>query len=1287
MAEPSVPVTTSPVPLCAIGASDGGVQALRDFFSRIPPNLGLAYVAIIHVPVEPRSRLGGLLASCTAMPVHHVDDSLTVQPDRIYVIAPDRELVISGNRIATRPFSAESRGGAPIDSFFRSIANARGDGLAVVLTGAESQGATGLRDIKKAGGVVLVQDPSEAEYPRMPRSALASGAADFVGPVARLVDRIIQVTHSKRAANDLLPRTPDEDLQHIVHILRARTGHDFSSYKHATVLRRITRRMQVTHRDSLRDYADYLSTNPEEARELFGDLLISVTTFFRDPAAYEALAEQAIRPIFDGADADRGIRAWVAGCASGEEAYSMAILMLEEAERRRMTLPIQIFATDLDEGALATARDGRYPNSIQEDVSKDRLHRFFVREGSHFRIKTDVRDMVLFATHSVLKDPPFIHLDLISCRNLLIYLERNLQRQVCSLFHYGLKPHGFLFLGSAETAEAKPDAFLTINREARLYRARPQVSLSLPMVDGAPTGSQRTEAAVSRPHKEDRDYRLGAAHTAALESSAPPSILVDSEHRILHLSATAGRYLMPGAGPFTADLGVLVRAELRVDLRSALRRAFEVASPSLTLPVPVAFDDHHRRVMLHVMPVPANDDTSQNQALVCFLDGGVVGTPSGAADSGGGADEVHRLREELHAAEQRLRTARQEHENAIQDLRVANEELQSINEEYRSTAEELETSKEELQSMNEELQTLNAELKSKLECVSMAHSDLQNLVTSTDIGTLFLDPDLHIRMFTPRIATLFNVTAADIGRSISDFTHRLTYEHLREDAQRVLRDLAPLEHVVGTHDARWLMMRLRPYRTIDDRIDGVVLTFVDITEQREAVARMQESEERFRALVSATSDVIYRMNADWSKILMMHCRGFLAGTDTASPDWASTYLLPEDRVAVWDRIRQAITTKMPFELKHRIRTADGGIAWTLSRAVPLLDDDGTIREWFGAASNITEAHQNEERLRETRDLLSLATEASRLGWVTWDVRSGAAHWDARGRTILGLPEGAAGADWLDVVHPEDRPTVETVIAACIKDGRPFDMEYRVTHPDGSLRHIHGTGVFECSADGVWLRGTGLVRDITDLRNWEESQRLLVGELNHRVKNMLTVVQSIARQTRRFSPSSDAFVDAFEKRLQALSAAHALLTRSNWTGTALRSLIEDVTGSFHSDGALPITSKGPPIILSPNATISVSMALHELATNALKYGALSVPTGTVALSWVIDSRDDGSRLLFRWTEHGGPPVQTPTREGFGTRMLKMGIAHELDGSVTLDYQPTGLECTMDLPMNGTIRHGR
>ncbi|MEL7782519.1 chemotaxis protein CheB [Citromicrobium bathyomarinum] len=836
-------------PICAIGASAGGIKALQEFFSALDDDLGLAYVVIVHLAPDHPSHLSEILSRFTKMPVNQVSDGPELKPNCVYVIAPDRELVIKGNAIRSRAF-AEPRGRrTPIDGFFRSIAAARGDGFAVVLTGSGADGAVGVRDVKEAGGLILVQDPGEAEFSMMPRSAIATGAADFVEPIAGLAARIAQTSRSKKALRETSEKDAELQVGKILSFLRARTGHDFSSYKAATVYRRIGRRMQVTRQGALADYARYLSETPEEAQELFDDLLISVTSFFRDREAFSELAETVIPTLMNSHAEDEPIRIWSVGCATGEEAYSIAILLLEEAERRGTHPNIQIFASDLDEGALATAREGRYPRAIEADVSEERLERFFVRELEHYRIRKNVRDLVLFAHHSAMKDPPFLHISMVTCRNLLIYLERELQGQLLALFHYALSPGKFLFLGSAETADARPELFAAHSRDSRIYTAKPRNKGSIEFLEQLPRERRREVPGVLRRAPDRSENSSGAAHVAKLEDIAPPSALVDEDHRVLNLSPSVGRFIMPPTGPLSHELPDIVRPELRAELRSALHRVFADHGSCFTLPLDVAFHGKRHRVTMYVA-ASAPEPNIAPQALVVFMDGGEVPADEHAEGEGGpgATGEIRRLREELRNAQERLSTSRREHETSLQELRIANEELQSINEEYRSTAEELETSKEELQSINEELQTVNAELKSKLDGIAGAHSDLQNLINATEIGTLFLDAKLRIKMLTPAVERLFSVTRSDVGRPITDFTHKLAYDGVEEDARRVLSDLVPLESEVKTKDGRWLMMRLRPYRTVEDRIEGIVVSFVDITKRRMAEEQLRASEERYRTL-------------------------------------------------------------------------------------------------------------------------------------------------------------------------------------------------------------------------------------------------------------------------------------------------------------------------------------------------------------------------------------------------------------------------------------------------------
>jgi len=467
-------VISDPPTICAIGASAGGVRALQDFFRAIDDDLGLSYVVVIHLSPDHPSQLSAILAGRTGMPVEQVEKETKFRPNSVYVIAPDRELAIEGDKLATRPITEPRSKRAPIDTFFRSVAAAGGgDGLAVVLSGAGSDGALGIRAMKEAGSVIFVQDPDEAEYPAMPQSAIATRVVDFIAPVSILVQRIAEVVCSRKAVRQLNEEEAEQGLRKIIHLLLGTTGHDFSHYERTVLMRRVAHRMQVSRHDSIGSYVHYLRSKPGEVQALLADLLISVTSFFPKREAFGALARKAIQPIFKELGENAGVRVWIIGCATGEEAYSVALLLLEEAARSNFHGPIQIFASDLDEKALAVAREGRYPKAIASDVSQKRLRRFFTEDGEHYRVRKEVRDRLLFATHNMLQDPPFIRIDLIICRDILIRLDRELQDQLCAMLHYALKPDGYLFLGSADGADPAPELFRLIDRDARLYRANP----------------------------------------------------------------------------------------------------------------------------------------------------------------------------------------------------------------------------------------------------------------------------------------------------------------------------------------------------------------------------------------------------------------------------------------------------------------------------------------------------------------------------------------------------------------------------------------------------------------------------------------------------------------------------------------------------------------------------------------------------------------------------------------------------------------------------------------------
>lgn len=953
-----------------IGASAGGLKTLQIFFEAVAPDLGVAFVVIVHLHPEYRSEMAALLAIHTPMPVTQVTETVPLEPNHIYVIPPNQQLFAANNQLSLAPFS-EPRGlRTPIDYFFNSLAETHGDGFAIVLSGGGSDGTSGLKSIKEQGGLVLVQDPLEAEYDSMPRSAIATGLADLVLPVRELAARLPALVRNKsnfQAAPQELAVREEATLRQILTHLRSRTGHDFSQYKRATVLRRIERRIHVSGKTTFADYLVYLQQSDDEVNALFADMLISVTAFFRDPASFATLAGRIIPELFANRTATEQIRIWVPGCATGEEAYSLAMILLEQIADAETYPEIQIFASDLDEGALTTAREGRYLKTIEADVSEERLQRFFTKEGSYYRIKKEVRKLVLFANHSLLADPPFSRLDLISCRNLLIYLDRPLQQQIFKLFHYALLPGRYLFLGSSEHVEGAAMLFRVVNRSCRIYQRRTQTGEQRPTLpDLLLTPAQSRPPLRREPRSES--YQDADFHHKVLEEYGPPSLLVDADFNTVHLSETVGRYLQPPGGRPTYHITSLVRPELQLELYSALQQAFEHHEASLSPLIPVQFDGARHGVQLMVRPL-RRDATLERLTLVVFIEGPpLLATPVDQPAEPDADETVRQLRMGLQQSQQRLQTTREEHEVATEELRASNEELQSINEEHRSATEELETSKEELQSMNEELQTVNLELKNKLEEISRAHSDLQNFMTVTEIGTLFLDLDLRIRRFTPRIAALFNLVDNDLGRPVTLFNHQLLYPMLQQDAETVLQNLRPIEREVWTKDAHCYLVRLRPYRTVEDKIDGVVITFVDITEREKAKEALQQSEEYYRLLVEGVQEyAIFLLDmagriATWNSGAQQIFQ--YEGSEVIGQPVA---ILLDDPDQLTDFPLTAMATATrggKVADDNRYRRKDGSRFWTSGVTSALYYPNGTLRGFAKVLRDNTERKQSEDQLHQ-----------------------------------------------------------------------------------------------------------------------------------------------------------------------------------------------------------------------------------------------------------------------------------------------------------------------------------
>src|SRR5262245_59827172 len=1025
-----------PFPIVGVGASAGGVEALEYLFKAMPPEPGMAFVIVTHLAPGRESMLPEILARDTRMPVLIAERDQEIRPNHVYVAPADTVLQIEKGRLGIRDI-ADGRERTPIDSFFAALAEDQGDcAIGIVLSGAGSDGTLGIKAIKEHGGLTLAQatDGSGPRHSSMPESAIASGLVDLAVSVESMPEQLAAYVRNF----DILDKEVEKDegakttRRAICALLLDQTGHDFSGYKTRTFYRRIERRMQVLQISSLEAYADRLRQDPGEVNTLFRDLLIGVTTLFRDANAFEALAPMVVPRLFERKGASDTTRVWVPGCATREEVYSLAILLREQSEQSRSRVKVQIFATDIDEAALGVARTGRYPDTLLQGVSKERLGRFFTSEGTSYVINKQIRDMCVFSSHSVVRDPPFSRMDMISCRNLLIYLNSELQNHVIPIFHYALKPHGFLFLGTSENITQHGDLFTSVDKKNRLFQRRgdgaamPHLPILLRRYGTGGSGLVENKGPAGRSLRQSVEARV-------LERYAPAHVVVTREGDVINYSGGTGKYLEAPPGRPSRALMAMARGGLRLPLRSALHEAVEAQRTVVRDNVELEGGDKGEFVRITVEPL--HDDDNESLYLVVFSD---VHPPAAHEEApakqrkGKARDaNLEQLERELRETRERLQSMAEEYETGIEELKSSNEEMVSVNEELQSTNEELETSKEELQSVNEELQTVNHELTVKIDELDRANSDLKNLYESTEIATVFLDRELIIRSFTPAVTRIFNLIPSDRGRPLTDIAHHLDYPELPQDIQQVFGARQPLERRVNRRDGTaHYIVRALPYWTGSGKVEGAVLTFSDVT-------------------------------------------------------------------------------------------------------------------------------------------------------------------------------GLAQA--------------------------------------------------------------------------EEQQRVLVAELNHRVKNMLTVIVSIATQTLKNSDDVEAGRDAFLDRLHAMARAYELVSRDQWGDVSLVDVVRQETEPYRTGRDDRIVIGGPAVLLKPKLALSLGMVIRELGTNSAKYGSLSAAGGSLEISWAIERRS-GTSLVLDWIERGGPPVGKPPRHGFGLSLIEREVSHGLGGKAKIEFEDSGLRVNLRIPLD-------
>ena len=825
-------------PIVGIGASAGGLEALSAFLKNVPKNSGMAFVIVQHMEPNRECILVELLQSATTMKVAQVQKKTFVQPDCVYVIPPNKDMSIQHREMHLFDHIPPHTQRLPIDFFFMSLAvDQQERSVGVILSGTGTDGTSGLRAIKEKGGVVFVQEPSSAKFDGMPRSAIEEGLADVISPVEALPEKI--VSHLKqRLLIDMSDQDQDQagnvlsSFDNVMILLRSQTGHDFSSYKKNTVYRRIERRMGIHQIDKIADYVLFLQDNPQELELLFKELLIGVTSFFREPTEWELLKTKVMPELLAERAPSNTLRVWVSGCSTGEEAYSLAIVFKEVLDQLRPSqeFSMQIFATDLDRGAIDKAREGVFSANIAEDMSPERLNRYFVKVGRGYQIVKTIRDMVIFAQQSMIKDPPFTKIDILTCRNLLIYLTPELQKRLMPLFHYSLNPDGFLFLGSAEAVGNATDLFKPLDRKSRIYQ-RLQPLLQKELVE-FPTSFSPAQSSSNQPTATVQNIQ-SMADALILQYYSPSTVLVNGTGDILYITGRTGKYLEPAAGKVNWNIFAMAREGLNYKLSNTFYKALREKEAVTFKKAVVKNESGLQMVDFTVNPLK-EPEALRGMVMIVFTDvvtANVIETTKTIGQIPASQREAE-LERELMQARQVWQVASTEMQISQEEFKSSNEELQSSNEELQSTNEELTTTKEEVQTLNEQLKMVNYELQTKLDELSLVTNDMKNLLESTKIATLFLDNKLCVKRFTNQMAMVSRLKSSDAGRPITDIASDLIYPELIEDVKEVLRTLNTVEKQVMSFNGTWFNARILPYRTLEDKIDGVVITHVNITESK-----------------------------------------------------------------------------------------------------------------------------------------------------------------------------------------------------------------------------------------------------------------------------------------------------------------------------------------------------------------------------------------------------------------------------------------------------------------------
>ena len=1133
------------VPVVGVGCAEAGRADLLAFLGSLAPASGLAVAVALRPSGAGLGNSVDWLRQATVLPVEVVSARTRVKPDTVYLAAAGK-LLISRGRFLDAVELAGPRALLPVDHLFRSLADAHGPhAVAVILPGDSDDGVIGIKRIKERGGLTVVRERSDGDASDMVRAATATGMIDWTLPADEMAPRI--VAYCRMEAGIRLPPEdatlhPAADAQdestfrEVLEFVARRTSRDFRNYKRATVLRRLGRRMQVNGVSTLDAYLECLRARPGEAGAFLQDMLVSVTNFFRDPQCFAAL-EAAIPELLMHKEPGDGIRIWTMACATGEEAYSIAMLADEYARATRSSATIQVFASDLDEEAIRVAREGLYPFAIEADVSAERLQYFFRREAGGYRVRRELREMVLFASHDVLRDPPFSRIDLVSCRNLLIYLSREAQGRVLETLHFALRPTGRLFLGASETVDERNAMFSAVDKKHRIYAPRPGPVAPAPerRLESAPIPGPRRvpspigSAALARLHLDPPLIALPTTssgvtwaemHLRAVDRLAPPSVLLDAQRGLLHISSAASRYLHFSGGEPTRNLLNSVLPELRTTLQSALYHAADEQQRVHTPPVRVVIDGVEEHVSLTVQSL----GEPEGGFLVVFravdAPAPMIGIALPPADD---SPLVQQLEREGARLKSLLRETVEQYETSVEELKASNEELQAINEELHSATEELETGREELQSINEEYITVNQELKVKVEDLGQSNSDMQNLMDATAIPTVFLDRDFQLTRFTPSTVGLFQLIGSDTGRPLTDLTTPLDYPQLLDDARGVLHTLLPSEREVGDSRGNWYLARVRPYRTLEDRIAGVVLSFVDITERKRAQESLRQSQERFSAIVNQASVGVAQTRLDGTITFANTCYQKLMGYAERDLVGRSSlsFVYGEDLPAIQAQFERLASAGEPFQSESRGIRKSGALIWLHKSVSVLTDESGQPDSALIVCTDISERKFAEAALRDSEERLRLVLEnAVDYAIFSLDMQRRVTSWNTGAERLLGYTEGEILGRPADVIFThEDRlagaPDEEERLAC--GEGRAADDRFH-QRKDGSRFWASGAMMPMRDAQGVVI---GLVKVLRD----QSKQRAAQQELEQNRSELIAALAS-NEEARASLESADAAKDQF-----------------------------------------------------------------------------------------------------------------------------------------------------------------